>query len=225
MADMLACRVAEAVERLRAGGLVAYPTETLYGLGADARSDAALAALARWKGRASDQPVSVLVDGAAALPRLGLAPSTAAQRLAASFWPGPLTLVLPAADPAQARFARGVARSDGAVGVRCSPHPVARALAAALARADAGPITATSLNRSGEPPARTRKEARALCAGAPGAPWLLDDEAAPAPAGLASTVVDCTTPTPRVLRAGAISEHALRDALAHANLPAEERPR
>lgn len=204
--------IAAAVARVAAGGLVAFPTETLWGLGADARSEPALAALRRWKGRGAGQPVSVLVTGAGALAALGIALPAAARRLADAFWPGPLTLVVPG--PA-GRFAAGVARADGAVGLRCSPHPTAAALAAALAAAGRGPLTATSLNRHGEPPARTRAEAAALCAS--DTVMCLDagpDAGAAAGPALASTVVDCTGPAPRVLREGAVAVAALARALA-----------
>jgi tRNA threonylcarbamoyl adenosine modification protein (Sua5/YciO/YrdC/YwlC family) len=190
----------EALARIGRGELVAYPTETLYGLGADARSEAAVGRLRGWKGREPDAPLSILVEDAAALEGLGLSLPAPARRLAEALWPGPLTLVLRACGG----FADGVARrEDGAVGVRCSSHPVAAGLAQRLARAGAGPITATSLNRSGFPPVGDRDEARALC-GEPGAPWLLDPPDAPEPGGDASTVVDATGPAPRVLREGAV---------------------
>lgn len=204
--------LAAAVARIAAGGLVAFPTETLWGLGADARSEAALAALRRWKGRAADQPVSVLVADRAALAPLGIRLPAAAQRLADALWPGPLTLVVPAPPGC---FAAGVARGDGAVGLRCSPHPTAAALAAALAAAGVGPLTATSLNRHGEPPARTRAEAASLCAD--DAVLCCDagpDAGAATGPPLASTVVDLTGPTPRVLREGAVDAAALACALA-----------
>jgi len=154
--------LAAAVAHVRAGGLLAFPTETVWGLGADARSEAALARLRRWKGRSEGQPVSVLVASAESAHALGLPLPGAARRLAAAFWPGPLTIVVPAPP---GRFATGVARADGAVGLRCSSHPRTAALVAALERAGGGPLTATSLNRHGEPPVRTRSEALALCRG------------------------------------------------------------
>lgn len=151
-----------AVDRVRRGGLVAFPTETLYGLGADARSAAALARLRAWKGRGEAQPISVLATGVGGLEALGLRPGSGARRLLEALWPGPLTAVL----PCTGGFAPGVARpGDGAVGVRCSPHPVAAGLARALEEAGAGPVTATSLNRHGEPPADRREEALALGGG------------------------------------------------------------
>jgi L-threonylcarbamoyladenylate synthase len=211
--------LADAVAWLRGGGLLAFPTETVWGLGADARSDAAVSALQRWKQRDASAPISILIDGAdarealAALERLGFAPGAVARRLAARFWPGPLTLVLAA--PRGRGFARGVARDDGAIGVRCSSHPAAAALARSLAGAGVGPITATSLNRSGLPAAKTRAEARAACGEGTGAPRLLGlpDDAS----GLAeSTLVDVSGARPRVLRAGAIATDALASALGSA---------
>ena len=217
-----AARLASAVAHVRDGGLLAYPTETVYGLGADARSPAAVERLRRWKGRDAEQPISILVDAPSALAGLGLAETLVARRLAARFWPGPLTLVL-AASPG--RFAPGIARADGAIGVRCSPDPTASALASALGRAGVGPITATSLNRSGEPPVSDAGAARALLRRHPGPQLLLPlDEgrgsAGPEDPGASrrsgaqpSTVVDCSGPAFVVIRAGAIPEAALAKAV------------
>jgi tRNA threonylcarbamoyl adenosine modification protein (Sua5/YciO/YrdC/YwlC family) len=190
----------EAVERIGRGELVAYPTETLYGLGADATSASAVARLRAWKGRGDDRPFAILVAGPDALAALGVRLSPAARRLAEALWPGPVTLVLPCAGA----LPEGVARADGALGLRCSPHPVAAALARRLAARGVGPITATSLNPSGAPPAATREQALRECA-RPGGPWLLDVAGAPEPAGAPSTVVDATGDAPRVLREGAVS--------------------
>lgn len=202
---MIADPIGDAVRWLREGGLLAYPTETVWGLGADATSDPAMALLRRWKGRDEGVPISILVGAAESLAGLGFEPDGDAGRLASEFWPGPLTLVL----PCRGRFARGIARPDGAVGVRCSAHPLAAALARRVAAEGIGPITATSLNASGAPPARTRDEARALCDGATDAPRLLDVEGAEAGGDEESTVVDLTGERPRVLRQGALPVRAL----------------
>ena len=204
--------IAAAVEHVRAGGLLAFPTETVWGLGADARSEAAVERLRRWKGRDERQPISVLIADIESSASVGASLEGTARRFAEAFWPGPLTLVVPAPP---GRFAAGIAREDGAVGLRCSPHPLAAALIAALARAGVGPLTATSLNRQGEPSARTRDEASALCRGAE-APRCLDvpEEARPSrDAGLPSTVVDCTGAQPLVLRVGAIAPAELERVL------------
>jgi tRNA threonylcarbamoyl adenosine modification protein (Sua5/YciO/YrdC/YwlC family) len=196
----------EAVAWIAEGGVLAYPTETVWGLGADARSDAAVGRLRAFKGRGESAPISILVTGAPALAALGFRGGPGAQRLAREFWPGPLTLVL----PCEARFAAGIAREDGAVGVRCSPHPVASDLAARCARARVGPLTATSCNASGAPAARTRAAARRVCGGDPDVRVISDGEA---DGELPSTVVDVTGPRPRVLRWGALDEAALRPVL------------
>jgi len=198
----------EAVAHVRAEGLIAYPTETTYGLGAAARSPRAVAALQTWKGRDTGQPLSILVTGAQMCEALGCELAPAAQRLVAAFWPGPLTLVV----HCRTEFARGVAGTGGTLGLRCSSHPLAHALAVRLAEEGLGPVTATSLNLSGEEPARTLRDARLACSG-PGAPWLLDLQGLDEPHGGASTVVDATQPEPRVLRQGVISEEALRAVL------------
>jgi L-threonylcarbamoyladenylate synthase len=192
--------IAAAAQRLRSGGLVAYPTETVWGLAADARSAPAVARLRAWKGREADKAMSVLVDDWTALRALGAEQTPLAARLAARFWPGPLTIVMRCARG----FAPGVASEDGAVGFRCSPHPVARALAR-----EAGPITATSFNRSGAPACATRAEAE-RCADAEVALVAGEDAHGAAP----SSVVDATGARLRVLREGAIPAHALEAAVA-----------
>jgi L-threonylcarbamoyladenylate synthase len=159
----------DAVRWVRDGGLLAYPTETVWGLGADAGSEGAIDRLRAWKGRSDQVPISILVEDSGALQSLGFEVDAAARRLASEFWPGPLTLVL----PCMRRFAAGVARADGAIGVRCSTHPLAAALARRLAREGVGPVTSTSLNRSGSPSVRTRREALASCQNGPDAPRMI----------------------------------------------------
>ncbi len=195
----------EAVEWIRNGGLLAYPTETVWGVGADSASDASLARLYRWKGRGPAEPVSSLVEQLSDLDALDFEVRSGVRRMAEELWPGPLTLVMPCRRP----FARGVARDDGAVGVRCSAHPLAAALARRLCHAGVGPITATSLNRSGAEPARTHDEASALCGDDLETPRLLAVERAESGGADASTVVDVTGEQPRVLRWGAVNAAAL----------------
>ena len=194
--------IGDAVRRVRDGGLVAFPTETVWGLGADARSDTALEALRRFKGRRDDAPISILVDCAEALVSLDFEVGACAERLVKEFWPGPLTLVLRCGS----RFARGIARADGAVGVRCSAHPLASALARRLRAEGVGPMTATSLNESGAPEARTRAEALRVCGDL--VP-LVEVEGAESGGDAPSTVVDLSGDLPRVLRAGAVPDTEL----------------
>jgi len=192
--------IGQAAYWLGSGGLLAYPTETIWGLGADARSAEALERLRRWKRRQAGEPVALLVENVATAAELGFQLGPAARRLAEAFWPGPLTLVVPSRD----EFAPGVARADGAVGLRCSAHPLTEALARRLRLAGIGPITATSFNRSGEPPAATLATAQALCGEGPDEPRLIDVEGAEAGGDAESTVVDATGNTLQVLRWGAL---------------------
>lgn len=206
---MIGDPVGDAVKWLREEGLLGYPTETVWGLGADARSERAIAKLSRWKGRDAASPISLLVTGLESLEALGCRVDAAARRLAEAFWPGPLTLVL----PCSGRFAGGVAREDGALGVRCSSHPLARLLARRLEAQGVGPVTATSLNRRGAPPAKTRAEAEAACGDGPGAPRLVGVEGAESGGDRASTVVDLCGARPEVLRWGALEASALEPLL------------
>ncbi|MCA9511746.1 MAG: Sua5/YciO/YrdC/YwlC family protein, partial [Myxococcales bacterium] len=109
--------IARAAERIAAGGLVAFPTETVWGLAADAASASALAALARFKGRPLAQATSVLVSGPERLAALALDVDARARAWIDAFWPGPLTLVLPSRAPDA--LAPGIANARGEVGVRC----------------------------------------------------------------------------------------------------------
>ena len=187
-------------DHLRSGGLVAYPTETVYGFGSGLDRNAVDRLLAL-KGRDPDRPLLVLIpedDGTE-----GLRWTPEARLLAEVFWPGALTLVL--ADPEE-RFPPGVRSPEGGVAVRRSPHPVAAALVEAL---DA-PLTSTSANPPGEPPARSAGEA-ALAARSLGAGdemWVVDG--GPLEPSPPSTIVDCSGPEPRVLRSGAVPTDRLR---------------
>jgi L-threonylcarbamoyladenylate synthase len=140
--------LAVAVVALRRGEIVAYPTETFYGLAVDASDELALARLRELKGRA-EKAFSVLVIGAEMLAGLVEPPSEKARALMERYWPGALTLALPAKAGVPAALV-----ADGCVAVRESPHPLARA----LVRAFGGPITATSANLAGAPPATTPDE-------------------------------------------------------------------
>jgi L-threonylcarbamoyladenylate synthase len=210
--DWTAGLIDAAVGRLREDGFVAYPTETVWGLGACADRPAAIDRLLQWKGRGSDAPLAVLVPKGAMgdhVARLGCRIEAPAQRLIEAFWPGPLMLVL----SCDRRWAPGVARADGALGVRCSSNSVSNRLATALANAGLGPLTSTSFNRTGDPPAATRKAAAALISGGSASiadPLFVDFRGEDAGGERPSTVVDCTGDDPTsagfvVLREGAIS--------------------
>jgi L-threonylcarbamoyladenylate synthase len=186
--------VAAAADILRHGGTVCFPTETYYGIAADARDAAAVARVVAAKGRAEEQPIAVIAPDADTPVSLLRAVPARARELAAAHWPGPHTIVARAvtALPPQ------LVGPGGGVGVRVSSHP----WAAALARAFGGAITATSANVSGAPPTVTAGDARAQLGGA--IDLYLDGGVAPG--GPASTVVEITPDGAlRVLRAGAIS--------------------
>lgn len=149
--------VAAAVAALRRGDVIVYPTETLYGLGADALNSAAVEKVFQLKGRDPNNPIPVLVADREMLGTLVKEISAQAEKLMARFWPGPLTLVL----PARPSVPRPLLNSTDGVGVRISSAPIASALVRALGH----PLTATSANPSGRPGARTVSEAKLYFAG------------------------------------------------------------
>jgi L-threonylcarbamoyladenylate synthase len=184
-------RVGAAAEVLRRSGIVAYPTETFYGLGALARDGVAVERLVRAKGRTDGKPLPLIAADRAQVDEVAVV-GALAERLAACFWPGPLTLVLPARPGLPAPIAAGT----GTVGVRVPGSEIARA----LARAAGGALVATSANPSGEPPvARAEDLSAALRARIDG---VLD--AGPTPGGLPSTVVAVEGESVRLVRDGAV---------------------
>lgn len=184
--------LAEAAEAIRRGGLVGFPTETFYALGADAMNPAAVAKVFRAKGRAATDPIALVIADRAALDVLVQTVSPDAERLIARYWPGPLTLVFRASPGISEALTAGT----GAIGIRIPAHPVALALLTRFG----GPVTATSANRSGGPsPTGAGDVLAALREDLDG---LLD--AGLTPGGLSSTVVDVTGKRPRLIRAGAI---------------------
>jgi L-threonylcarbamoyladenylate synthase len=201
--------IGAAVDWVKDGGLLAYPTETVWGLGADACSVAAIERLRDWKGERKSAPFSILIADPEALEPLGFEFNDLARRLAAAFWPGPLTLVL----NCRGRFAPGVSRHDGAVGVRCSSHPIGAALARRLAAEGVGPITSTSFNRSGATPAVTLDQVRDLCGADSESPRYLTVEGAEAGGDGESTVIDTTGPELVVLRWGTLAKPDLASVL------------
>ena len=193
-------RLEDGIAALLAGELVVYPTETFYAIGADAFSAAALRRLFQVKGREPGRPVGLIAaDTAMAFSGAREVPNVA-RRLAVAFWPGPLTIVMPARD----EIADELAGPDG-VGVRVSPNQVARVLSAGLGK----PITATSANVSGAAPARQLDEARAVL-GEKVKVYLEGGQlTAPAP----STVVAVNSSGWKMVRVGAISENQIAAAL------------
>lgn len=145
-------KIYQASAAILSGGLVAFPTETYYGLAVDPFNEQALERLFRAKGRPELKPVLLLVSDPEQLTTITTVIPDNAWKLMDRFWPGPLTLVL----PARPELSGYITGNTGTVGVRLSPHPIA----AALLKTCNTPITATSANRSGDPPAVTAGEVR-----------------------------------------------------------------
>lgn len=191
--------IRRAAERLREGGLVAFPTETVYGLGADATNDRAVAAIFEAKGRPSFNPVIVHVNDRAEADRI-VEFNKPAALLASVFWPGPLTLILPRKESAGLSLLTSAGLPTQAV--RAPNHPVARELIKALGR----PIAAPSANASGSlSPTTAQHVAQSL--GARAGFILAGGKAA---VGLESTVVDMTGSAPVLLRPGAVTLEDLK---------------
>jgi len=146
-----------AVEALRRGEVIVFPTETFYGLGADALNEGAVERIVSLKGRNPDNPIPVIVADREMLKEIVAEIPPVAERLMNRFWPGPLTLVLAAKKDLPA----SLLNRDGKIGVRISSHPLATRLTRELGH----PLTATSANLSGMEPARTIREARTYFSG------------------------------------------------------------
>ena len=188
-----AAAIGEAAAVLSAGGLVAFPTETVYGLGADALNPRAVERIYAAKGRPVDNPIIVHIADSDALGGLVTDVPAAAQILMVRCWPGPLTLVLPAA-PVVPTVTRGGLPT---VAVRMPAHPVALA----LIRAAGCPVAAPSANRSGRPSPTTAQHVLADVGGL--VELVLDG--GPTPVGVESTVLDLTCDPPALLRPGGVS--------------------
>jgi L-threonylcarbamoyladenylate synthase len=191
---LLSCDEEGAIERalrvLAAGGLVAFPTDTVYGLGADLAKPEAVERLYLSKGRERQKAIAVLIASMEDLGRVAKDPPQAALRLASHFWPGALTLIL----AAQPHLGSSIS-PNATVGVRVPDHAVARALLSAF-----GPLAVTSANPSGAANARTAQEVVSTLGGK--IDLILDG--GKTPGGRPSTVVDCTATELRILREGPI---------------------
>jgi len=179
------------------GQLVLLPTDTVYGVAADAFTPSAVTGLLAAKNRGRAMPVPVLVPEASTLAGLVVNLPAVANRLAQEFWPGGLTLVLEHAPS----LAWDLGDAEGTVAVRLPDDEIARDL---LRRT--GPLAVSSANRSGRPAATTAEEAVEQL----GAHAAVALDGGPRSSSAASTIVDCTAPTPRILRVGAISPERLR---------------
>lgn len=208
--------IADAARRLHAGGVIGFPTETVYGLGANTFDERAIEQVYQLKGRPFDNPLIAHVrnwEQAQELVNLDATPQTShfkphISNLTAHFWPGPLTLVLPKADRVPARATAGL----NTIAVRSPSHPVAQQLLRSFGSA----ISAPSANRSGRVSPTTAQHVASDFAGVDD---LLILDGGASEVGIESTVLDLTTSTPRVLRQGSVTVEQLRDALGRVESP------
>ena len=190
----------QAVELLKDGGVVAFPTDTVYGVGVDPLQPQAVRKLYRIKGRPDDKPIAILVGSIDDVELVAQTPSKTFSRLADRFWPGGLTLILEALD-----LPPEITAGGRTVGVRMPNHP----LTLELLREFGGPIATTSANRSGEDPAISASEVDAQL----GDRVNLIVDGGDTITKVASTVLDLSASPPRILRHGGISEESLMECL------------
>ena len=207
--------IATAAQALRSGALLGLPTETVYGLAADASNDAAVAQIFAAKGRPADHPLIVHVADATGIAHFSHEVPAFAQALVDAFWPGPLTLILPRL-PGVAAAATG---GQDSVGMRCPAHPVAQAVLRAAATLGVWGVAAPSANRFGRVSPTTAQHVQEEL----GAELLVLD-GGPCAVGIESTIIDCTRGVPVLLRPGAISRAQIAAACGVPPLSKEDLP-
>jgi L-threonylcarbamoyladenylate synthase len=195
--------IAAGVRCIRAGELLGLPTETVYGLGADADNAAAISRIFSAKGRPADHPLIVHVPDAASVSHFAATVPDFADRLIKAFWPGPLTLIL----PRRAGVAAAAAGGQDSIGLRCPSHPVAQALLKACRQSDGSPaqsvvwgIAAPSANKFGRVSPTTAQHVQSEF----GSELLILD-GGPCAVGIESSIIDCTRSVPVLLRPGAVT--------------------
>lgn len=198
-----------AARHLAAGGLVALPTETVYGLAARADDDSACARIFAAKGRPADHPLIVHVTDAAAAQAFAATWPDSAARLAAAFWPGPLTVIV----PRRAGVAQAAAGGLPTVGLRCPAHPMAQALLAAAAQLGVPGVAAPSANRFGRISPTTAAHVHHEFPAEVARGELVVLDGGPSDVGIESAIVDCSGAQPALLRPGQLGAAALAAAL------------
>ena len=193
--------ISVAVAALQRGEVIAFPTETLYGLGADALTSAAVDKVFQLKGRDAANPIPVLISDRGMLGTLVSDIPPLAEKLIEHFWPGPLTIIF----PARLDIPRPLVNAAGGVGIRVTSQPIAGVLIKALGR----PLTATSANPSGRPPARTAQEAKEYFSGQ--VDIFIDGGKLTSQSG--STVVEPVGDSLRIIRAGDVARSQLENVL------------
>jgi L-threonylcarbamoyladenylate synthase len=193
-----------AAAELAAGELVAFPTETVYGLGARADDDAAVAKIFAAKGRPADHPLIVHVSDVAAARAFAAEWPVSAQKLADAFWPGPLTVIV----PRRSRMGTASAAGQASIGLRCPAHPVARALLDAAAALGVAGVSGPSANRFGRISPTTAAHVHEDF----GDDFTIVD-GGECDAGIESAIVDCSRGAPALLRPGVLTREQLEAAL------------
>jgi L-threonylcarbamoyladenylate synthase len=199
--------IAQAAQALRDGQLLGLPTETVYGLAANATDDDAVAKIFAAKGRPSDHPLIVHVASMAQVPLFAAQVPDFAQALMAAFWPGPLTLILPRLSGVAATSAGG----QDSIGLRCPSHPVAQALLKAALALGVSGVSAPSANRFGRVSPTTAAHVQSELG-----PDLLILDGGDCEVGIESTIIDCTRGEPVLLRPGQITRAQIEAAGGHA---------
>jgi L-threonylcarbamoyladenylate synthase len=210
---MAALSVSEGAKLIAAGQLLAFPTETVYGLGADASSDAAVAKIFAAKGRPADHPLIVHVSDDSAVMHFAAEIPDFAKRLIDAFWPGPLTVIV----PRKAGVAAASAGGQDSIGLRCPSHPIARELLAECAKLGVHGVAAPSANKFGKVSPTTA--AHVFAEFGSEIP-LLDGGACDV--GIESTIIDCTRGAPVLLRPGVLTVTQLEAAMEQALLLNDE---
>ena len=193
-----ATSIARAADLLQSGELVAFPTDTVYGVAAIVSQPSAVARLYTTKGRPAEKPIAILLADLRDLGSVATETSDLVQRLIVQFWPGGLTLILPKSNKVPAEVS-----PTANVAVRLPDLPLTRQIIAAVGT----PLAVTSANLSGQPSPRTADEVMAQLGGSITA--IVDG--GPCPGGVPSTILDCTIDPPRILRVGAVPTEILRE--------------
>ncbi len=209
MRDVTKTTVEQAAVHIRAGELVAFPTETVYGLGADASSDTAVAKIFAAKGRPSDHPLIVHIASSKQVADYASSVPPFAERLIKAFWPGPLTVIL----PRQPGVATAAAGGQNSIGLRCPAHPLALEFLTACNTGVAGP----SANKFGRvSPTTAQHVAQEF------GDELMVLDGGPCTVGIESSIVDCTRGQPVLLRPGVLTREQLSAACGQQVLSADE---
>ncbi len=195
--------IGAAAQALAAGELVAFPTETVYGLGADACNDAAIAKIFAAKGRPSDHPLIVHVASPSGVAHFAETVPAFAHKLIATFWPGPLTVIL----PRRSSVARAAAGGQDSIGLRCPSHPMALSLLRTSERLGIHGVAAPSANRFGRVSPTTAAHVREEFDAS-----LMILDGGDCEVGIESTIIDCTRGVPVLLRPGVLTQKELEAA-------------